>query len=314
MKILDSVDEMTTRAIHLKSTSNLLLLDSKCNMMNGYDDDAEASELFAILSRPVWRALISTHDQIALKFESTKHQEQSRNQQLALEHQLLTGAWDRPSKSIDLINLNEELTGFGGPTMRSSEIGLYDEGPDEDLMNQEGNFLIERARHYGVENIKLVNIEKPEAPLGATIRNRDDCIVVGRIVAGGPVDQNGLLHEEDEILEINSIPVRGKTISDVCDMLSEVKGIVSFLIIPNMKYVHMDADTADTNLVTIDLDQNWLTNSKLPLHIRALFNYEPEEDFYIPCKEIGLGFLKGDILHVISQVSICSNCPVRALT
>ena len=38
------------------------------------------------------------------------------------------------------------------------------------------------------------------------------------------------------------------------------------------------------------------------LHIRALFNYVPQEDFYIPCKELGLSFSKGDIMHIISQV------------
>ena len=37
------------------------------------------------------------------------------------------------------------------------------------------------------------------------------------------------------------------------------------------------------------------------IHIRALFNYEPDEDLYIPCKELGLRFYKGDILHIISQ-------------
>ncbi len=37
------------------------------------------------------------------------------------------------------------------------------------------------------------------------------------------------------------------------------------------------------------------------LHIRALYNYLPQEDLYIPCKELGLGFSKGDILHIISQ-------------
>lgn len=37
------------------------------------------------------------------------------------------------------------------------------------------------------------------------------------------------------------------------------------------------------------------------IHIRALFNYEPDEDLYIPCKELGLRFLKGDVLHIISQ-------------
>lgn len=37
------------------------------------------------------------------------------------------------------------------------------------------------------------------------------------------------------------------------------------------------------------------------MHIRALFNYVPQEDLYIPCKELGLAFNKGDILHVIGR-------------
>ena len=42
------------------------------------------------------------------------------------------------------------------------------------------------------------------------------------------------------------------------------------------------------------------TNSNT-LHIRALYNYVPLEDIYIPCKELGLGFNKGDILHIINH-------------
>lgn len=37
------------------------------------------------------------------------------------------------------------------------------------------------------------------------------------------------------------------------------------------------------------------------MHVRALFNYEPEDDDYIPCRELGISFLRGDILHVIDQ-------------
>ena len=36
-------------------------------------------------------------------------------------------------------------------------------------------------------------------------------------------------------------------------------------------------------------------------HIRAHFDYDPEEDPYIPCRELGVSFQKGDVLHVISQ-------------
>ncbi len=35
--------------------------------------------------------------------------------------------------------------------------------------------------------------------------------------------------------------------------------------------------------------------------MRALFDYDPNEDTLLPCKEIGLGFSHGDIL----QVSFC---------
>ncbi len=104
------------------------------------------------------------------------------------------------------------------------------------VLTEEGKYLLQKAAHYSAENLKLVNIEKTETPLGATIRNQDGSIVIGRVVSGGAAERSGLLHEEDEILEVNGVPVRGKTINDICDMLFNVQGIVSFLIIPNMDY------------------------------------------------------------------------------
>ena len=37
------------------------------------------------------------------------------------------------------------------------------------------------------------------------------------------------------------------------------------------------------------------------IHVKAHFDYDPEEDLYIPCRELGMSFQKGDILHVMSQ-------------
>lgn len=37
------------------------------------------------------------------------------------------------------------------------------------------------------------------------------------------------------------------------------------------------------------------------VRVRALFNYNSSEDPYIPCKEAGLDFKKGDVLHIVSQ-------------
>jgi hypothetical protein len=53
-----------------------------------------------------------------------------------------------------------------------------------------------------------------------------------------------------------------------------------------------------TSVDDVKIDESSVDNI---LHVRALYNYEPAEDIYVPCKELGLGFNKGDILHVISK-------------
>lgn len=108
--------------------------------------------------------------------------------------------------------LDEDEDGF-------SKKPVHDDHDGDTLLTDEGKFLLKKAQYYSVDNLKLVNIEKPDAPLGATIKSRDGSIVISRIVIGGAAQKSGLLHENDEILEINSIPVRGKTINDICDML-----------------------------------------------------------------------------------------------
>lgn len=54
---------------------------------------------------------------------------------------------------------------------------------------------------------------------GATVRNEGEAVVIGRIVKGGAAEKSGLLHEGDEILEVNGIEMRGKSVNDVCDIL-----------------------------------------------------------------------------------------------
>lgn len=94
-----------------------------------------------------------------------------------------------------------------------------------------------------------------------------------------------------------------------------MQGIISFLIIPNIvgeeEAAVADAEAeagaatgAKAQDATAEKKPPFESNSKSTLHLRALFNYSPSEDLYIPCKELGLEFSKGDILHVISQVFV----------
>lgn len=41
-------------------------------------------------------------------------------------------------------------------------------------------------------------------------------------------------------------------------------------------------------------------------HLRALFDYDPDEDLYIPCRELGICFNKGkDKLMMITGINSC---------
>ena len=228
------------------------------------------SELSMLLSKLNVKNLLAAHDQVAIRYDQQKDEQQQINKAVMLEqqtHQLsadVAANLNLNDEKKDLTELTkvittEPSTGSSSSSSENEEECEYEnfvnaekagannvdqvDGPAQQIiesngqfLSDEGRFLLSKAQHYAVDNLKLVNIEKPDAPLGATIRNRDGCIVIGRIVVGGAAEQSGLLHEDDEILEINNIPVRGKTINDVCDMLCDLQGIVSFLIIPNMSY------------------------------------------------------------------------------
>lgn len=155
--------------------------------------------------------------------------------------------------------------------------------PPSDNEDHERDYLYERASQYGEDSIKIVRIQKTTDPLGATVRNEGESVIIGRIVKGGGADKSGLLHEGDEILEINGNDVRGKTIGEVCDFMSTLTGVLTFLINPR----------PDSRPIQ--------SRPQQIVHVRAHFNYDPEDDSYIPCRELGILFEKGDILHIINQ-------------
>ena len=58
---------------------------------------------------------------------------------------------------------------------------------------RDDDHLYDRATQYGEESIKIVRIEKTNEPLGATVKNDGDSVVIGRIVAGGAAEKSGEL-------------------------------------------------------------------------------------------------------------------------
>lgn len=133
-------------------------------------------------------------------------------------------------------------------------------------------------------NIHVVSLFKREdSYLGATVRNEEDRIVVGRVVKGGIVEKTGLLKEGDQLLEMNGVDLRGKSVTEVCELLRNLSGEIRFVV----------SSSSETK-------KKLTPPSPGVKHMRALFDYDPEDDIYVPCKELALKFQRGDILHVLS--------------
>ena len=196
------------------------------------------SELCMLLSQLEVQNLLMAHDELASRYETLSAEQRAANLAFMTVHQQqqqqdeevdddVDGCGGAENKTLEMLDDSVDI-GQDEQQQQHEEEEAEEENDDDDeeddeednaLLSEEGKYLLAKAHHYAVDNLKLVNIEKPGAPLGATIRSRDGSIVIGRILMGGAAEQSGLLHEEDEILEINSIAVRGKTINDVCDMI-----------------------------------------------------------------------------------------------
>ncbi|XP_012510302.1 PREDICTED: MAGUK p55 subfamily member 7 [Propithecus coquereli] len=133
------------------------------------------------------------------------------------------------------------------------------------------------------DSVKIIRLVKNREPLGATIKKDEQtgAIVVARIMRGGAADRSGLIHVGDELREVNGIPVEDKRPEEVIQILAQSQGAITFKIIPSIK------------------EETPPTEGKM--FIKALFDYDPNEDKAIPCKEAGLSFRKGDILQIMSQ-------------
>lgn len=148
--------------------------------------------------------------------------------------------------------------------------------------SQENELIDYPLMQYGEDSVKIIHLEKTNEHLGATVKNEGDSVIIARIVKGGAAEKSGLLHEGDEILDVNGIDMRGKNVNEVSEILANMSGTITFMIIPG--HICVEEPTPKSNEV---------------MHLRAMFNYDPEDDPYIPCRELGISFLKGDILHAI---------------
>uniref|UniRef100_A0A668URI3 Membrane protein, palmitoylated 7b (MAGUK p55 subfamily member 7) n=1 Tax=Oreochromis aureus TaxID=47969 RepID=A0A668URI3_OREAU len=134
------------------------------------------------------------------------------------------------------------------------------------------------------DSVKIVSLVKTKEPLGATIKRDTStgAIVVARIMRGGAADKSGLIHEGDELKEVNGVSLEHRKPKEILPLLARSKDEVRFKIIPAYSREEM-------------------STTKQKLFVRALFDYDPNQDPSIPCKDAALAFKRGDVLQIVSM-------------
>ncbi|XP_027032704.1 MAGUK p55 subfamily member 2b isoform X4 [Tachysurus fulvidraco] len=127
--------------------------------------------------------------------------------------------------------------------------------------------------------VRMVGIRKISGEhLGVTFRVEGGELVIARILHGGMIDQQGLLHVGDVIKEVNGKEV-GSDPKVLQDMLKEASGSVVLKILPSYQEPHTPRQA----------------------FVKCHFDYDPAHDNLIPCKEAGLRFHSGEILQIFNQ-------------
>lgn len=130
-----------------------------------------------------------------------------------------------------------------------------------------------------VDAIRILGIHKRAGePLGVTFRVENNDLVIARILHGGMIDRQGLLHVGDIIKEVNGHEV-GNNPKELQELLKNISGSVTLKILPSYR------DTIAPQQV----------------FVKCHFDYNPFNDNLIPCKEAGLKFSKGEILQIVNR-------------
>ncbi|XP_045382640.1 MAGUK p55 subfamily member 2 isoform X3 [Lemur catta] len=143
--------------------------------------------------------------------------------------------------------------------------------------------------------VRMVGIRKTAGEhLGVTFRVEGGELVIARILHGGMVAQQGLLHVGDIIKEVNGQPV-GSDPRALQELLRSASGSVILKILPSYQEPHLPRQ----------------------VFVKCHFDYDPVRDSLIPCKEAGLRFNAGDLLQIVNQDDanwwqVFVSCPFQA--
>ncbi|TWW69305.1 MAGUK p55 subfamily member 2 [Takifugu flavidus] len=133
-------------------------------------------------------------------------------------------------------------------------------------------------RKVAGEHLVFEEITQASMFQGVTFKVEGGDLIIARILHGGMVDQQGLLHAGDIIKEVNGREV-GRDPRVLQEELQAASGNIVLKILPSYH------------------------EAILPRQVffKCHYDYDPANDNLIPCKEAGLRFETGDILQIVNQ-------------
>ncbi|XP_041087620.1 MAGUK p55 subfamily member 2-like isoform X4 [Polyodon spathula] len=239
-------------------------------------NDLDLIFLKGIMESPIVRSLTKAHE----KLEETKLEAAVRDNNLELVQEILQDISPLVGKNTSASELARILK---EPHFQSL-LETHDTVASKNFETPPPSpcaFLDTALNNQPVppDAVRMVGIRKVAGEhLGVTFRVESSELVIARILHGGMIDQQALLHVGDIIKEVNGKEV-GNDPKVLQEMLKEASGSVVLKILPSYQEPHPPRQ----------------------VFVKSHFDYDPAHDSLIPCKEAGLKFNCGDILQIVNQ-------------
>ncbi|KAK6327787.1 hypothetical protein J4Q44_G00034330 [Coregonus suidteri] len=149
----------------------------------------------------------------------------------------------------------------------------YEAVPPAELSNE----ALVNSSLMQADAVRMIGIRKKAGePLVSEVEKEE--LVIARILHGGMIDRQGLLHVGDIIKEVNGRDV-GNNPTELQEMLKDCSGGITLKILPSYR----DAPAPPQ------------------VYVQPHFDYDPANDHLIPCREAGIGFKRGDLLQIVNR-------------
>lgn len=234
--------------------------------------DIDLIFLRGVIESPIVRSLAKAHERL-----EEKKLEAVRDDNIQLVTDILSSLGDLSEKNVAAAELAKILQ---EPHFQSL-IEAHDkvaakcyEMPASTVHNDVTNTSFMPADAFRIIGIQ----KKAGEPMGVTFRIENGELVIARILHGSSIDRQGMLHTGDIIREVNGREVSCNP-QELQEVLKASSGSITLKVVPSYR------------------------DSPAPpqVYLKPHFNYNPAIDNLIPCKEAGLAFTKGEILHVVNR-------------